>query len=59
MPTENTLLSTLWNTDGDAEQAAETIISALEKGELELTGNFSGWRETENADFWRKDSDNE
>jgi hypothetical protein len=58
MATEkNTLLAALWNTDGDAEQAAESVIRDLETGQLSLTGNFRNWREEENADFWRENEE--
>ena len=59
MATESTLLVALWNTDGDAEQAAEAVTRDLETGRLSLTGNFAGWRDEENADFWREDDDDE
>jgi hypothetical protein len=36
----------MWNTDGDAETAAASIIDRLESGRLILTGNFKG-REAE------------
>ena len=60
MATEkNTLLAALWNTDGDAAEAAEAVARDLETGRLELTGNFRNWRKDEPADFWREDSDDE
>lgn len=49
----NTLLATVWDTDGDAAQVAETVLEMLESGELELTGNF---RDTP-RDAWRKDEE--
>jgi hypothetical protein len=48
-----TLLATMWSTDGDADEAAEQVIRKLESGELELTGNFRNAP----ADGWRKDEE--
>lgn len=50
-----TLLSTMWNTDGDEVEAAEAVRARLVSGDLVLTGNFRNVT----AEGWRKDDDDE
>jgi hypothetical protein len=58
MATEkNSLLAALWNTEGNAEEAAEAVARDLEAGRLELTGNFRNWQNEEPADFWRENEE--
>jgi hypothetical protein len=39
---KTTLLAAIEATDGDAETAASEIAARLERGNLQLTGNFKG-----------------
>ncbi len=49
-----TLLATIWNTEGDEPaQVAESIRARLESGDLEAAGNFRN----EPASYWQKDEE--
>ena len=37
-----TLLASIWETEGSEEEALEEILEKLESGELVLAGNFKG-----------------
>jgi hypothetical protein len=47
-----TLLSAIWNTDGDdPAQVAEKVRDRLESGNLQAAGNFR----SKPASYWKKD----